>query len=187
MANLPNPAGEWRFVIRRVPEGLASAVLFGGGLEVRAIELDAPYGLAYLRATPRDVLCVAGGSGLSPMLSIIRAAASDPHFAGRRLHLYYGGRAPADLCAETEISGLPGFGTTLLHRAAVSDPEAATRAGYGGPQGFIHAVVEAAFGDALRDHEIYFAGPPAMADAMQKMLVLTRKVPVGQVHFDRFY
>ena len=59
--------------------------------------------------------------------------------------------------------------------------------GFTGETGFIHEVVERALGDALKDHEIYFSGPPAMADAMQKMLVLGRKVPVEQIHFDRFY
>ncbi len=186
MSNLPNGEGEWRFVIRHVPNGKGSGALFGAQAGAR-FEIDGPYGLAYLRPAERDILCVAGGSGLSPMLSIVRAAAGDPRFAGRRIHLFYGGRTPADLCAEAEIKDLSGYGTRISHVAAVSDAEAAAREGFAGRVGFIHAVVEEAFGDALKDHEIYFSGPPAMGDAMQKMLVLRRKVPVGQVHFDRFY
>ncbi len=186
MSNLPNGEGEWRFVVRHVPNGKGSGSLFAAQEGAR-FEIDGPYGLAYLRPAERDILCVAGGSGLSPMLSIVRAAASDARFAGRRIHLFYGGRTPADLCAEAEIKDLPGYGARIRHVAAVSDDEAVAREGFTGRVGFIHLVVEETVGDALKDHEIYFSGPPAMGDAMQKMLVLGRKVPVGQVHFDRFY
>ena len=186
MSGLPSSDGEWRFVIRHVPGGKGSGALFGP-VEGTRFDIDGPYGLAYLRPSERDILCVAGGSGLSPMLSIVHATARDPRFAARNIHLFYGGRTPGDLCAEAEIKDLPGYGTRIHHTAAVSDFEAAARERYAGRTGFIHAVVEETFGDALKDMEIYFSGPPAMGDAMQKMLVLGRKVPVGQIHFDRFY
>ncbi|MGD9536125.1 MAG: 2Fe-2S iron-sulfur cluster-binding protein [Alphaproteobacteria bacterium] len=183
MSNLPNADGEWRFVVRLVPDGKGTSALFGAA-EGQAFELDGPYGLACYRTSERDILCVAGGSGLSPMLSIVRAAARDAH---RRIRLFYGGRTPEDLCAEAEIRSLPGYGERIACVSAVSDLEAAALGGFTGETGFIHEVVERALGDALKDHEIYFSGPPAMADAMQKMLVLGRKVPVEQIHFDRFY
>jgi toluene monooxygenase electron transfer component len=41
-------------------------------------------------------------------------------------------------------------------------------------------------GSKLPEHEIYFAGPPAMAQAVQRML-FNEKVPGGQVHYDAFY
>jgi toluene monooxygenase electron transfer component len=42
------------------------------------------------------------------------------------------------------------------------------------------------WGDRLADMEIYFAGPPLMAQSLIKVLV-DRKVPMDQVHFDQFY
>ena len=36
------------------------------------------------------------------------------------------------------------------------------------------------------DHEYYFAGPPPMAEAVQRML-MDKRVPYPQVHFDSFY
>jgi toluene monooxygenase electron transfer component len=42
------------------------------------------------------------------------------------------------------------------------------------------------FGTRLPQFEVYFAGPPAMATAVQAML-LAAKVPPGQIHFDQFY
>jgi toluene monooxygenase electron transfer component len=38
----------------------------------------------------------------------------------------------------------------------------------------------------LPEHETYFAGPPAMAQAVQRML-FDEKVPGAQVHYDAFY
>jgi toluene monooxygenase electron transfer component len=47
-------------------------------------------------------------------------------------------------------------------------------------------VAKELFGDDLARFEIYFAGPPAMAEATMRMLV-EMKVPPGQVHYDQFY
>jgi toluene monooxygenase electron transfer component len=38
----------------------------------------------------------------------------------------------------------------------------------------------------MQEMEIYFAGPPAMADAVTRMLVDV-KVPMNQVHYDQFF
>ena len=55
-----------------------------------------------------------------------------------------------------------------------------------GRTGMVHEVAHALFGEWLGSFEIYFAGPPPMAEATQRML-LEMKVPMPQVHFDRFY
>ena len=57
---------------------------------------------------------------------------------------------------------------------------------WSGRTGFIHDYVREAMGDKIRDMEIYFAGPPAMAEAVTRMIV-EYKVPMAQVHFDQFY
>jgi toluene monooxygenase electron transfer component len=47
-------------------------------------------------------------------------------------------------------------------------------------------VVQKFHANDLGNMEIYFAGPPLMAQAMLKLLV-EHKVPMNQVHFDQFY
>src|SRR6266851_4831536 len=72
MSNVSGNA-DWEFIIRRVPNGAGTGVLFDRLRPGGEIEMDGPYGLAYLRPdSPRDLVCVAGGSGLSPMISIAR-------------------------------------------------------------------------------------------------------------------
>ena len=49
MSNLPNDAGEWRFVIRRAPGGLGSNAMFDALRLGEVATIDAPYGRAYFR------------------------------------------------------------------------------------------------------------------------------------------
>lgn len=175
--------GVWHFQVRQLPGGQGSAALFSLQPGAR-VDIDGPYGMAWLRRdSPRDILCLAGGSGLAPMVSIARGAMAEPRLAGRQLHFVYGARTPADLCGEDLLAALPGYGERLFWRGFVSTPQ---------PEGSAHEVAfvhEAALklhGDRLKDMEIYFAGPPAMATAVQRML-LDAGVPPDQTHFDQFY
>jgi toluene monooxygenase electron transfer component len=182
MCNMPG-SGEWRFQIKRVPGGTATSVLFERLVPGDEVGIDGPYGLAYLREDrPGDLLLVAGGSGLSPMISIARAAAASPALAGREIQFFYGGRQVRDICAEPMLAELPGFGARLSHVAAISEPAPE----WSGPAGFIHEVVKERLGERLADLEVYFAGPPPMAKAMQVMLHEAGVTP-DRMHFDEFF
>ena len=182
MAN--TAADEWHFQIRRVPNGAATGRLFDALLIGDRIKIDGPYGMAYFREeAERDIICLAGGSGLSPMISVTRAAAASPFFAGRTVDFVYGGRTAEDICGEDMLAELPRFGTHIRYHPVIS---AGGDEGWDGHRGFVHEVAERLFSDRLRDCEIYFAGPPLMGQAIQKMLV-DLGVPSAQVHFDQFY
>ena len=185
MSNVDDGSGRWQFIVRRVPGGTGTHALFDQvpvGSEVR---IDGPYGLAYLRTeSPRDIVCIGGGSGLAPMLSIARGAVREPRLDGRRIHVFYGARTTRDLCGETELCTLPGYGERLFFHAVLSeaqDPE-----GWKGAKGFVHDGAREFIGERWNDYEYYFAGPPAMAEAVQRMLI-DKRVPYPQVHFDSFY
>lgn len=182
-----NLAGEgvWRFQIKRVPDGAATGVLFDVLRPGDRVAIDGPYGSAYLREdSPRDLLLIAGGSGLSPMVSIARGAVASPALAERDIHFLYGGRAVRDLCGEAMLAELPGYGKRLSYVPALSEP--APGDDWSGTTGFLHDVARERFGDRLPEFEIYFAGPPLMAQALQAMLH-EAGVPPAQVHFDEFY
>ena len=184
MSNL-GEGGEWQFVVKRVPGGAGTRALFEGVGLGSELTLDGPYGLAYLRTdSPRNIVCIAGGSGLAPILSIVRGAAREPALAERAIQVFHGVRAVRDLCGERELSELPGFGRRLSFQPVLSAPEA-DRA-WAGPTGFVHEHVRRVLGDRLPDFDYYFAGPPPMAEAVQKMLA-EKAVPRGQIHFDSFY
>ena len=178
---------DWHFQIKRVPGGAATGALFDRLRAGDRVTLDGPYGMAWLREeAPRDVLCLAGGSGLSPMVSIARAAAVSPKLADRSIRFLYGGRTARDVAGEAFLRDLPGWGTRITYEAVVSQPDAPESAGWRGATGFLHEVAKARFGDALKDMEVYFAGPPAMAEATHRMLY-EAGVPPERIHFDQFY
>ncbi len=181
--NTDGETGAWSFQIKRVLGGAATGALFDNLKSGAKIKADGPYGLAYLRPdAPRDLLLVAGGSGLSPMISIARAAESAETLKDRQIRFFYGGRGARDICGEALLSELAGFGDRITYDCAVSEPDPS----WSGLTGFVHDAVREAHGDRLADFEIYFAGPPAMGEAMQRMLY-EAKVPTDQVHFDQFY
>ena len=187
MSNVTGDGRLWEFQVRSVPGGSGSQVLFERMHPGEAVDIDGPYGMAWLRRdAPRDILCLAGGSGLAPMIAIARGAMSEPQLAHRHLHFLYGGRTRRDICGEDMLQQLPGWGERLSYHGSVSDSADGAAPGWMGSVGYLHEVALQRFGDRLRDLEIYFAGPPAMANAVQKMLV-DAKVPFEQVHFDQFY
>ncbi|MBV1960562.1 MAG: 2Fe-2S iron-sulfur cluster binding domain-containing protein, partial [Immundisolibacteraceae bacterium] len=100
MSNIGNEDGTWEFIIRLVPNGKGTNALFDLS-EGDEIEIDGPYGMAYLRTdSPRDIVCIGGGSGLAPMLSIARGLDAAEGMDDVKLHLFYGARGPNDMCGE---------------------------------------------------------------------------------------
>lgn len=188
MANLANDEGQWRFVIKRVPGGTGTAVLFDTLAPGDSIALDGPYGNSYLRVeNDRDIVCVAGGSGLSPVLSILSGAVRAPELADRQLHLFYGGRGPEDICVEKLFADDQLLTDRVNVHVAISDDNSPGADQWQGQRGFIHKLVQKALGDRIPDYDFYFCGPPPMTDAVHRMLLLDYKVPAAQLYFDRFF
>ncbi len=185
MSNADDGSGSWEFIVRRVPGGVGTVALFDHVPVGSELTLDGPYGLAYLRTgSPRDIVCIGGGSGLAPVLSLARGAMREPALAGRQVHVFYGARTVPDLCGETELCVLPGYGERLHFHVAVSTPDDSPA--WSGRRGFIHDHAREFIGERWADFEYYFAGPPPMAEAVQRMLI-EKRVPFPQVHFDSFY
>ncbi|HNI47018.1 MAG TPA: FAD-binding oxidoreductase [Zoogloea sp.] len=185
LSNTSNDHGEWHFQIRRVAGGRGTAMLFDALRPGQEVGLDGPYGVAYLRtAAPRDLVCVAGGSGLAPMISIARGAAKAGLLKTHRLHFFYGARAPRDVCGQDLLAALSGFGERVTYTPVVSAPEGTD---WDGACGFVHSHMAATLPGPLSQYEFYFAGPPPMTQALQELLMVDHRVPFEQIHFDRFF
>lgn len=181
MSNLPNDKNEWRFIVRRTPTGSGSNTLFDHVAVGASIVIDGPYGHAYFRYdSKKDILCIAGGSGLGPMLSIALAALESDKT--RPVHFLLGLRSQDDLgmCDTTSAFA---HGPMKVH-TILSSPDA-TRS-WAGPSGYLHEHLEQIVPKPLAQYEIYMAGPPLMISALTDILYTRAAVPPPQVHFDRF-
>lgn len=184
MASIANePTTDWDFQIRKKPGGEATTALFDRVKIGDTIHIDGPYGHAFLREdSTRDIICVAGGSGVSPMLSVARGFAASPKLQGRNLHFFMGGRAARDICGDKELSQLPGWNKTIHFHPAISETDPT----WTGRSGFIHEVVRETHGHNMAEFEWYFAGPPPMVNAVAEVLIKAG-VPLTQQHFDRYF
>jgi toluene monooxygenase electron transfer component len=186
MANLPNDNDEWRFIIKRKPGGAASDFLFDRMQPGDSFDADGPFGKSYFRADGKcDIVCIAGGCGLSPIMSVVRAAVSDPNWAGRRVLMFYGGRGPEDICTPQLVAGLKGPGAELTCFNAISDPAKAN--GWDGECCFIHNLVDRKLGSEMPKYDFYYCGPPPMTEAVTRSLMVDYKVPFNQLHCDHFF
>ena len=182
MSNLPNGDGEWRFVVRRVPGGRGSNAMFDALPIGSSLDIDGPYGQAWFRTdNDRDVVCVAGGSGIGPIVSIAGAVLREG--GARKLHVFEGARTAADLCFRALMDGVDG--EALVYTPVLSAEP--TDGPWQGARGFVHAEVERQIEGRVTSHEFYFAGPPPMIEAMQDLLVMRWRAPFSQVHYDRFF
>ncbi len=185
MSNVPQPDGVWQFIIRLVPGGELTPELFGLEPGADTFAIDGPYSIAHLDgSSTRAPICIAGGSGLAPMVSIIRGLQATPGVASTA-QLFYGARCERDLFPLDLLADIPGFDPEGQVHRVLSDP--AEDDAWVGPVGFIHQYLAEVLPVDCASNDFYVAGPPVMVDAVRRLLVLERNVPVDQVRYDRFF
>jgi len=185
MSNVTNEHGNWEFIIRRVPGGAVSEALFDSLRVGDSVGMDGPYGIAYLRTdNSRPIVGIAGGSGLAPVLSVVRGAAL-LKWQRPPPTLLYGGRGPADI--PDVPATLAAENIRANFRPVVSDPDLAKNAAWPGDVGFVHNFITDSLTGDPADHEYYLAGPPPMIEAAVRLLAAELRVPASQIHYDRFF
>jgi propane monooxygenase reductase subunit len=181
LANLPGE-GSMEFLIRAYPGG-AFAGLLEAGLEVgTAIEFTGPYGSFRLADTDRDILMVAGGSGMAPVLSLLRELAAQN--SGRKIRFFYGARTDADLFNRELIQELGSGLGDFEYAEVLSEPNSS---GWTGATGYVHEAAAAALSSGhLSDPEVYTCGPPPMVDALVDVLTNGHGVEEKDISYDKF-
>jgi NAD(P)H-flavin reductase len=177
IANAPRPDGTMDFHVRMIDGGTLSMVLTRGLAVGSQLTLGPPTGvLTFDPSAGRDVLLVAGSTGLAPLKAIleqIATLASPP-----RTHLFFGARRAEGLYdlpdLEKMAAGLPWL--TVV-------PAVSEEPGYPGERGRLPEVV--ARSGSWLDHDAYLCGPGAMVEAATDQLI-TMGVPASQIHTEEF-
>ncbi|MFC4173281.1 2Fe-2S iron-sulfur cluster-binding protein [Microvirga sp. GCM10011540] len=179
MASLPGQ-DHLEFLVRRVPDGITSTRMTSVLKIGDAVQVEGPFGSAYLRERHAGpILCVAGGSGLAPIKSIVAAAA----VAGleQPIHVYFGARSERDLYLVEWFTALSSVHPNLTFIPVLSEPDAPTAHRTG-------LVADAIASDLtdLDGWKAYVAGPPAMVEATGRVLQ-QRGLQSRDLHADVFF
>jgi ferredoxin-NAD(P)+ reductase (naphthalene dioxygenase ferredoxin-specific) len=168
------------FHVRRVPDGRVSSYVFDELKPGDAVRVSGPLGTAYLRTRHEGpMLCVAGGTGLAPILSILRGAID----AGMQnpIHLYFGVRSPQDVYGLDELKALQAAHADLkLHIVVTTDEQGS---------GLRTGLVTEAIAQDLSNVDgwrAYVCGAPPMVEATAALLKL-RGIAPQYCYADAFY
>jgi ferredoxin-NADP reductase len=172
MSSTPEVDRELAITVKRVPGGDVSNLLIDTIQAGHTLEASAPAGRFRLGAEERDLVLFAGGSGITPVFSILKAALA---LTSRRVQLLYANRDADSVIFDRELSALAeryGDRLTVVHRHDVTD-------------GFVDAEVVASYGDVARNADCYICGPAPFMDVVESGLLAGGVVP-DLVHIERF-
>jgi propane monooxygenase reductase subunit len=129
------------------------------------------------------MLLIGGGSGMSPLWSIITDQARSGQ--QRPVRFFYGARTRADLFMLDEIAAIGAMFADFQFIPALSHGEAGD--GWDGEKGLVHEVVQRRLRqDGLNGViDAYACGPPPMIDAVLPVLHMSNVEP-ERIHYDKF-
>ena len=193
MVNFEPGARRLSFVVKRKPGGAVSDWVFGDGIDGTSLGIFAPLGHATFRpGLGKHVLCIAGGSGIAGMMSILQCAAEAGHFAGWDGHVFFGVRSERDRFFLDELHRLRArHPARLAITIALSDGDvpAALAAAYPGlvfARGLVHEVAGARMAGRFAGVRAYVAGPPPMVDASLRLLLREARLSPADIRYDKF-
>jgi ferredoxin-NAD(P)+ reductase (naphthalene dioxygenase ferredoxin-specific) len=172
--------GSMEFHVRLVPGGRVTGYIGSQLKPGDAVRVSGPMGSAYLRRKHAGpMLCVAGGTGLAPILSIIRGAiAADMDNA---IHLYFGVRSERDVYGLEELAELQERYPGLRVHVVVTGGSASS----GHRSGLVTDAIEQDW-PQLAGWRAYLCGSPPMVEAATR-LVTQKGIAPEQVYADAFY
>lgn len=177
IANAPREDWTLDFHVRMIDGGALSMALTSGLTPGARLRLGPPVGtLTFDAGARRDVLLVAGSTGLAPLKAIAMQIAdlADPP----KVRLFVGARRAEGLYDLPDLEKLSALAPWLTVTPCVSDePD------YPGERGPLPDVV--ARSGRWSGHDAYLAGPTPMVEGMADRLA-SQGVPREQIHIEDF-
>jgi benzoate/toluate 1,2-dioxygenase reductase component len=164
------------FLVKLTPGGVMSTYLDERAKVGDQLTFTGPNGSFFLREGQGPALLLAGGTGLAPILSILRTMRSD---GSRPLHLIYGVNTDDDAVELDTLERLTDELGSLTWEYCVAD-----KASSAVHKGFVTALIEPEhlYGGAV---SVYLCGPPPMVEGVRKHLEDAGVEPVG-FYYERF-
>lgn len=177
IANAPRDSGLIDIHVRAVPGGMVSTALVSHCSTGDTVLLAAARGAMAVPDDPaRDLVCVAGGTGLAPLKAITEAViGAAGHGKRRAITLYVGVRRKRDLYDAADLEMLK-----LAYPPLTVIQVAERELDFPGRIGRLPEVVWTH--PSFRDCDVYVAGPAGLVSAAARSL--SKRVPAGRLHHD---
>jgi flavorubredoxin/Na+-transporting NADH:ubiquinone oxidoreductase subunit NqrF len=180
LASDPANTGQAELIIRRVPNGLCTNWVFNDLAVGNKVSFAGPFGEFELMDTDREMVWVAGGSGLSPFIAMLHEL--DHAGATRPCRLFFGAVAKRDLYLVDWLSEFAKNHEWFTFIPALSVPAEGDE--WAGETGLITEVLDRHLAQDT-EAEAYLCGSPGMLAACVE--VLCRKgIPADRTFFDEF-
>ena len=175
MATAPSPDGLLEFHVRALDHGWVSGPLVWRAQVGDVLRLGAPQGeMRVDQQSRRDVLAVAGGTGLAPIKAIVDDMTK--WNTSRRLTLFFGARHSRDLYDMAALDRMAALNWWFSVVPVVSDDR-----GFAGEQGLLPDALARHGG--WTDRDVILCGSPSMTRATYDRLV-SLGVPPDRICFD---
>src|SRR5262245_8907449 len=172
MSSAPMVDDDLQVTVKRVPGGRMSNWVNDAVAEGDVVDVLRPAGRFVLRDTTCDIVAFAGGSGITPVFSILKTAMWR---TSRRARLLYANRDAGGVIFAHDLGALRDrFGDRLCvdHHA---DSE----------RGIVDDAVVATFAGDATDADVYVCGPEPFMETVERVM-LRHGVPPDRIFLERF-
>ena len=192
MVNFAADIDRLALVLKRKPGGRFTDWFFdeiAGDVEV---EVFGPLGRAVFRPEEaRDIVCIAGGSGIAGMMSILECAVLEDHFRTHKGAVFFGVITLADTFYLDQLSRYAAASHGNLDITVALSDEPVPAPAHGEfpilklAEGMVHDVAAKAMAGRDRNALTYIAGPPIMVDSTIRSLI-AGGTAIRDIRYDKF-
>ncbi|MBN2531323.1 MAG: 2Fe-2S iron-sulfur cluster binding domain-containing protein [Spirochaetales bacterium] len=185
MLSAPADSGRLGFLIRLVPGGIATTYVHTILKEGDTLDVVAPVGEFMLHDSNDIMLCIAGGSGMAPLHSIIYDMV-DKGKTNREVWFFFGARNLKELFYIDRFSELEKSWPGFHFIPALSEPLPDDN--WKGETGLITEVLDRFLKTRISTEapkEGYLCGSPGMIDACIRVLI-NHNIKEENIYFDKF-
>lgn len=193
MVNFDRQARHLDFVVKKKTGGGFTEWLFDGGAPGAALRLFGPLGKAtFYPGLGKNILCIAGGSGIAGMMSILSRGCQERYFSQYQGYVFFGVRSARDVFYLDELERLREAFPHNLHITVAFSDEPVPQAlvdrypGLAFDQGLVHEVAARHMEGKYQNVRAYLAGPPPAVEAAIRMLLLKAKLTTDNIRYDKF-
>ena len=169
MSSSPDVGERFTTAVKRVPGGRMSNWMNDSVAPGDELEVMRPTGLFVLRETDSPIVAFAGGSGITPVISIVKSALAT---TDREITLVYANRS-----GDAVI-----FGPELERLAASSGGRLSVHHHLDSERGFLDAPACAALVGEHTGADFYICGPGPYMDTVEAGLAIARGLAVPMLH-----